>query len=88
MQTLINNTLETTEEILHILVSMLSPDHVRLMRGHLVAGLVLSLPLVYIVGKIYVRARSLFNKVILVKEAFAASPCDVGAIARGGLEIF
>jgi len=67
---------------------MLSPDHVRLMRGHLVAGLVLSLQLVYIVGKIYVRARSLFSKVILVKEAFAASPCDVGAIARGGLEIF
>jgi hypothetical protein len=44
---------------------MLSLDHVRLMRGHLVAGLVLSLQQVYIVGKIYVRARS-FNKVILV----------------------
>jgi hypothetical protein len=58
------------------------------MRGHLVAGLVLSLQQVYIVGKIYVRARSLFNKVIFFKEAFAASLCDVGTIARGGLEIF
>jgi hypothetical protein len=34
-------------------MSMLSLDHVRLMKEHLVAGLGLSLQQVYVVGKIY-----------------------------------